>query len=56
MALLQRLSENMNTKMDIKLYKDKLRKEIKEKRILMSREDVQNKSEIICQKIINSDI
>lgn len=46
----------MNTKMDIKSYKDKLRKEIKEKRILMSREDVQNKSEIICQKILNSEI
>ena len=42
--------------MDIKLYKDKLRKKIKDKRILMSKEEVKSKSEVICRKIINSDV
>ena len=39
--------------MNIKEYKDYLRKEIKQKRMLMTREEVIEKSNIICQKIVN---
>lgn len=39
--------------MNIKEYKDYLRKEIKQKRMLMTREEVIEKSNIICQKILN---
>lgn len=42
--------------MNIKEYKDCLRKEIKEKRMLMTKEEVKNKSDIICQRILNSTI
>ncbi|MCI8955754.1 MAG: 5-formyltetrahydrofolate cyclo-ligase [Eubacterium sp.] len=42
--------------MNIKEYKDYLRKEIKQKRMLMTREDVIEKSNIICQKILNHKI
>lgn len=39
--------------MNIKEYKDNLRREIKHNRMLMTKEDVMEKSKIICQKILN---
>lgn len=42
--------------MNIKQYKDYLRKEIKQKRILMCQDDVKCKSKIICQRILDSEI
>lgn len=46
----------MGTNMNIQKYKEELRKEIKQKRILMSEEEVNNKSKIICKKILGSEI
>ena len=40
--------------MNISEEKSRLRKEIKQKRLKMTESDVQGKSNIICNKIINS--
>lgn len=40
----------------MKQYKDKLRKEIKQKRSFMCKDVVKTKSEIICQKILHNEI
>lgn len=42
--------------MNIQQYKNYLRKEIKQKRIQMNKEEVTAKSEIICKKILNSEV
>lgn len=42
--------------MNIQQYKENLRREIKEKRILMSKEEVEQKSRVICEKILSSEI